>query len=310
MSTALAELDAAPFLSPEHRDLRVVAGSAQAILLEMPAAKYHADPCGKPSLSASTARRLIGESPYHAWLHHPRLGGVKEEASATMDRGSMIHSLVFGTDPGVDVIEHDDYRTARAKAAKQNAIDSGRIPVKAREWDTIQADADAIKAELAERGIFLAGLSEITCVWNEGIDDRSVLCRGMLDHLILSHGEVYDLKTCASASPRACEKSIFDRGYDIQAAAYCSAVRKLRPELAGRESFTWLFVESLPEGSPKRVLLTVAKPSGELREFGERRWRRACETWIQCHDSGKWPSYPDVTANPPAWAMRELEDLA
>lgn len=305
MSTALAAIDAAPFLSPEHRSRPILTGSTDAILLEMPAADYYADPCGKPSFTQSTAKRIINDSPYHAWLHHPRLGGVKGETTDEMDRGTLIHSLVLGNEPAIDVLPFDKYTTNAAKEAKRNAEANGLIPVKAKEWDEIQADAEAIKAELGERGIFLAGVSEAVVIWNEGIDDRSVLCRGMLDHLILSHGNIYDLKTISSAKPSNIERQITNLCYDVQAEAYCSAIRRLRPELSGRETFTWLFIETLPEGSPKRVILSVVKPSGELREFGARRWRRACEAWIQCNDAGRWPAYGDLVAFPPAWAMKE-----
>ena len=57
----------------------VIAESATARLVRMPARDYHADPGETPTLSASIAKRIVNESPLHAWLKHPRLGGLPDE---------------------------------------------------------------------------------------------------------------------------------------------------------------------------------------------------------------------------------------
>ena len=41
---------------------------------------YHADCCESVSLNSTIAKILVSQSPKHAWLKHPRLGGAKPEA--------------------------------------------------------------------------------------------------------------------------------------------------------------------------------------------------------------------------------------
>ncbi len=131
-----------------------------------------------------------------------------------------------------------------------------------------------------------------------------------MDHVHLANSLILDLKTCQSAHPKAIARSMIDHGADVQWAAYTSAIRKLNPLMAGREDMAFLFVEELPEGSPNRVLLTVARPDGSMREHGRARWEHACEKWAACLKSGVWPGYGTVSVAAPNWALTELESLS
>ena len=245
------------------------------------ATSYHSDCCSRPSLSASIAHRLLSASPYHAWLAHPKLGGVRREPTREMERGTIIHGIVLGQPDELVVIQAADYRTKAAQQQRDDARANGMTPILASEYDGIVTAAYAIGDALRAEGIELSGQSEAVAVWEEQTASGPILCRGMMDHVLQERALIYDLKTCSSAHPKAIQRSIIDHGYDVQWAAYTSAFRKLRPDLAGREQFVWLFVEELPEGSPQRVALTVAKPSGLMRELGEWKWRRlrTLSTW-------------------------------
>lgn len=279
-------------------------------LLDLPASAYHADPCGRPSLSSSVAATLIRQSPYHAWLRHPKLGGVAGEPTRETDRGSLIHALVLGAGVGcgVEIVPFDSYRTRAAQELRDAARDGGLIPVLEREYADAAAVAGAIVAGMGEAGVaYTGGLAEHTIVWDEPTAAGPVLCRGMMDLLHPDAGLILDLKTCRTAHPKACAAHVAEYGYDIQAAAYTSAVEKIRPDLAGRVDFAWVFAEELPAGSPRRVILTVARPSGEMREYGRLRWGRACEAWAACLRDDHWPGYgtEEIRLDPPAWAMSE-----
>lgn len=281
-----------------------------AILENVTAEQYHADPCALPSLSASIATQLVTRSPYHAYLYHPRLGGVKREASKEMDRGSLIHALVLGSPDECVIIDADNYRTKAAQERRDEARANGLTPILAREHAEVQEVADAIRVKMHAEGIDLTGRSEVVVNWTEETPAGKVLCRGMMDHLIENRAVIFDLKNSVNAHPKKFAASCIEYGYDIQFAAYTSAFRKLRPDLAGRERFTWLIIEELPAGSPDRVILTVAEPSAMMRELGKHRWEKACAQWAQCVESGVWPGYSVGTAkiDPPAWAMRELQE--
>lgn len=280
-------------------------------LVEMDAAAYHADLIADaPTLSASVASTLIRSSPYHAWLRHPKLGGTPRESTQEMDRGTILHGLVFGTldRESVKVIEADNYRTKAAQDARDYARDRGAIPVLSREMDGYRALADAIGEAMAVSGIRLDGESEKVALWEEECELGPVQCRGRLDHVTIGidSATIYDLKTCRSAHPRACERHVIEYGYDIQRAAYVSAIERIHPDLAGRVRFVWLFVEEVesPAGKPG-VVLTVAEASGAMRELGESRWRRAVEKWAKCLLSNKWPAYGTVRLDAPDWALKE-----
>lgn len=265
--------------------------------------EYHADPCAVPSLNATTAKVLLGQSPAHAHLQHPRLGGKPREASDEMDHGVLCHALLLGVGmERIEVLDVDDYRGKRAEL-RDAARDAGRVPIKRKHYEAAQFAVEIWRADLQKRGIFLQGDSEVAIEWTEG----GTVCRGQVDHLIVEPGgiTVYDLKTGENAHPFACSSRVLDCGYDLQHAAYISALEQLHPEHAGRIDFVFLFAETV---APFAV--TPARIDGTLREYGRRRWERAVKLWSECLAAGRWPAYaPDgpVTLEPPSWLVARLE---
>jgi len=272
--------------------------------------EYHADPCERPSLSASIAATLVNRSPAHAWLEHPRLGGVGIEPTRAMDMGSLVHRLVLGIGPDVAVIDADDWRSKAAREARDEARAAGRLPVLRRQMQEAEAMATCLRQSLERLHppIVLDGVSEICITWQEDSASGPVLCRAMLDQLVIDGGgraTIYDLKTTHSARPKDCERRALDMGYDIQQAAYCRGLLRARPELAGRIDFVFLFLESSP---PHCV--TPARLGGILEDLGEQKWRRAVEMWARCTKDNHWPGYVDgpVSLNAPPWALNEEMD--
>lgn len=275
--------------------------------------EYFADPLPTPSLSQSVAHTLLAESPYHAWLQHPKLGGVGRTATKSQDNGSLVHALLLGAGKELTIIDAKDFRSKAAQEERDAARAAGKVPVLRHDAaDALVIVAD-IKRGLEELGVRLSGASELKVAWTEETSLGPVLCRGMLDHVIIDRGVIFDVKTCKSAHPRACTSHIIEYGYHVQSAAYRSWLRQFRPALSGRESFTFLFVEELPEGSPRRAVITPIELNGQFRELGERRWARACETWAACLKSNTWSGYADrvVTLEAPKWALaNEVEEAA
>lgn len=276
---------------------------------DMPPERYHSDPVGEvPTLSSSCAATLINRSPFHAWLEHPRLGKCRDEETEAMSAGTLLHALVLGK--GLDriaVLDVDDYRTKDAKAARDAAIAAGRTPIKRAQFEAAERLATDVRAELTDRGIVLDGASEVAVTWTEtATDGTPVQCRAQLDHVKPEAGIIYDLKTCRSAHPRAIQSHIIEYGYDVQHAAYTSALRKLHPELAGKMRMEFLFVETLPEGAPRRVLLARVALDGMFRELGARRWQRAIDEWAACLRTKRWPDYYGgnvVEIQAPGWIL-------
>jgi len=261
---------------------------------------YHADPCPSPSLSASIAHKLVTRSPLHAWHAHPKLGaGEREDPTAAMDNGTLVHRMLLGKGPDLVRVEADDWRTKAAKEARDAAREAGKLAVLAEKLDAAIVLSETLTKRLKdEHGIVLDGLSEVTAVWREG----DVWCRGRFDHWkeLGVAGTIYDLKFVDNASPEAFARHMVNYGSDIQEAAYVSAVETLYPPMAGRVRFWFIAIESSPPHP-----IQVYGSAGSMRELGRRKWRRAVDLWSSCLSSGKWPGYGSdvLTVEAPAWEV-------
>jgi hypothetical protein len=273
------------------------------IHLGIPPARYHADPCERPALSSSVASLIVARSPAHARLAHPRLGGgvKRDDPTADMDRGTLLHRLILGRGSEVEAVDAKDWRTNAAKDAREAARGAGRIPVL--QWKLREAElaAEVLRANMGDAGVELDGESEVVIVWEEKSDRGvPVLCRAMIDHWA-APVEI-DLKTTDDASPDACIKKIGPMGYAIQRAAYLSGLEHVFPDLAGRivQRIVWCEAEA-------PFCVTPVELSGEFLEYGRRRWRRAVNRWAECLESGEWPGYTRgvIRAEPPPWLLSQ-----
>ncbi len=277
-------------------------------IFELSAHDYHADRVGAtvPTLSASVATTLVKKSPRHAWRQHPALGGQGRirKSSDEQAQGSLIHALVLGKGlEQIEIIDAKDFRTKAAQEARDNAEAAGKTPILASKFKPMERTAYQIVEAIEGAGYNLGGMSEAVMTWTEETNTGPVECRGMTDHIHLDAGTVLDLKTCHNAHPRACESHIIEYGYDIQRAAYLSALGKLRPEFEGRGVYKWVFAE-IENGD--LIDVSIAEAGGTIRDMGEARWRRACELWALCLKNNHWPGYGDaVILEAPLYAVKE-----
>lgn len=266
-------------------------------------AEYLADPAPEPSLSSSIAKVLLERSPAHARLVHPRLGGMPQrEITAAQDVGTLIHRLVLGKGADIHPINAADYRTKAAQSERDAARSDGKIVCLLGQYHWAGQASMKIRFHLADAGVQLAGESEVPLLWQEQADHGAIYARGMLDHVVPRDGwlHVYDLKTCESAHPDACMRSVARFGYDIQAHAYTRAAELVWPEYEGRVSFAFLFCEVEPP-----YAVTVATLDSLMRERGRRRWERAVALWSRCLHTDTWPGYTTepVTLESPGWLL-------
>lgn len=273
---------------------------------DVPADVYHADPCERPSLSSSLAHTLATQSPRHAWLRHPRLGGgTNRKPTSSMNEGTLAHKLLLGAGKEVVIVKADDFKTKAAQVTRDAAIAAGQVPVIEKAYDAARSVALLLAKKLSEEhGIRLIGRSEVVSVWEEDHEIGPVLVRSMLDHLVESSGVIYDLKKIVSADPETCERHAYDYGYDIQAHAYQRGIERLKPSLAGRSDFVFLFFELEPPHC-----ITPLRPDGMFRELGRRRWTRAVNSWAQCLRDDRWPEYSAQakTIGVRPWALQREE---
>ena len=274
----------------------------------MSAEQYHADPCATPSLSSSIAKVLLGKTPRHAFVTHPRLAPQekRDEPNAGMRLGTAIHKLAIGAGGRLHVIDAPDFKTKAAQEARAHAYAIHRTPVLVKEFD----EADKIAEKVMEgvqrvsgaADMLRGGEPELVAIWREA---NGAMCRAMFDHFRLDGDKalIDDLKTSGDdIGPGDIGRKIANMSYDVSAAFYERGVKALIPD--AKPLFRFLFVET---DTPYEVLVTTL--DGAASAIGHRKVRAAIHVWRNCQLADKWPGFPRsiVRAELPAWNMTSWE---
>lgn len=272
------------------------------LVKDMPAAKYYADPCEVPSLSQSMACDLALWSPAHGRLHHPKLGAEQERETAAMDRGQLFDSLILCGGMGIKVLDVPDYKSKHAQELRDLVRAAGQVPVIKAKYDAAITAVTAIREKIASFGFDLdAGDHQVSAFWPETTSEgEEIQARGRFDHLSFDWTLIGDLKTTTDARPHTLVKHMIDFGYDIQAAAYVSAIEHIHPELAGHVRMVFWFCETEPP-----YCVTPVECAGSMRMLGQLKWQKAIDTWARCLASGQWSDYvtEPVRVEAPAWEL-------
>lgn len=262
---------------------------------DLPADEYLADPVEGGSLSSSGARKLLPPS-CPAKFHHERQH--PSEPTGDMEFGTIAHKEVLGIGPELAVIDAKDWRTKKAQQEAADARQRGAIPLLAKDYQSVQEMAKAIRNHPYAAALFSGGRPEQTLVWRD--EETGVMCRALVDWL-RDPGPgrmlVPDYKTTKCAHPDELAKSVFNFGYYQQAAWYLAGVRALG--LGEDPQFLLACQEKTPP-----YLITIAQPDAMALRIGEHRNRQALQIYRDCKESGVWPGYSgDVVSVPlPAWA--------
>lgn len=276
-------------------------------IYDIPAAKYHRDPCETPSLSASVAKLLVNQSPLHAWTAHPRLNpDYMRVEKAAYDLGMVVHELLLqGSLDCLEVIEANDFRTKAAQEARDAAYAAGRVPLLAKDVDRARAMVDAVNDQMECRDddppLLTSGKPEQTLVW----EDNGVTCRALVDWLHDDFSAIDDAKTTArSADPRKWSRqTLWEIGADIQVAFNIRGVYAL----TGMEPvFRYVLIECQPPYALSVVTLSLA-----ALEVGMRKAEYAIRRFGECLESETWPGYPSEVyeADAPLWEVERVADL-
>lgn len=283
---------------------------APGLYLDLPAHRYHEDPCATPSLSSGDIRKLDTKPPAHVPLENTRLGGKRSEPTKEMIQGAYVHALLGGGLDEFAVLEYDNYASKAAQGARDAAKEKGFTPILRNAVDHCERIAKAVR-EKAAAGLSVdlfgpSTHSEVTAIWEES----GVLCRARFDKLVIDEGyfvDVWDWKVTGDISHEAIMRTIIDKGYHIQADHYLSGLTSVRPQYRGMCNYILGFVENDEPFGVQRVTLS----EGFLSVAAERR-RRAMRTWKECLSSGVWPDNAGDTLclTPPAWYLHKTEEAA
>lgn len=272
------------------------------IVDKMSMTEYQADPCPAPALSNGIIKTLLGKSPYHAWLRHPRLNpDYKRENDSDFDLGTAAHSMFL---EGVDccvVVDAEDWRTKAAKEQRDAAWAIGRTPLLRKHHmaaqDMVSEARDFIdRTEL--RGVMRVGKPEQSMFWQD--ETTGVWCKGRADWLTMDHSLILDYKT-STLAPARWIKGMADMAYDTQSEFYSGGLQTLGTR---KPAFFFLVQEA---AAPYQCYLVSAAAS--MVELAQMRLRRVTRLWAECLKTGNFPSYP--TQVQPAfatpWQMSEEE---
>lgn len=261
--------------------------------------------CPVPSLSRSTIKDLLFKTPRHAFCNHPRLSPdcIKEEKHI-FDIGSAAHFMFLEGQDNVKVIEEKDWRKDVAKLARDEARESGLLPLLLHEFESVKEMVSVAHLALIEcmPEIVLRnsdfGEAELSYYWKEGAE----WCRCRPDWISKDRDIILDYKTTGQLA------SVFEygriaaaNGLDIQEAFYCKGVRAVD---GTQPDFTFMVQETSPP-----YLCSFFDLDMLFKDMGEQKVKAGLKLWQKCRASNKWPGYPKgiCTLEAPPWALTSWE---
>jgi len=275
-------------------------------IYDIPNEEYHRDPYLGGSLSCSGAKRLIPPStPAH--FDHQRKHG--QPPKAVFDLGHAAHTLVLSEGAEIEVVPGDRWDTNVAKAAVAEARAAGRIPLKEKDYEIVQAMAEKIRAHPIASALFKpgSGKAEQSLFWRDV--QSGVIRRARLDWLPNPNPNgrliIPDYKTTHNANPIAAQKTMNDWDYALQADWYEDGVEELG--LSNEAVLVLVMQEKTP---PYEV--AVYQPDATAMRIAQWRNRTAINIYAECTQSGRWPGYSDDVEllALPGWAeSRYLQEM-
>lgn len=261
-------------------------------------AQYHADPVPAGSLSSSGARKLTAMTPAHyKWdSDHP----VHKDI---FDIGTAAHSLVLeGDNTNIEVLDFEAFTTKAAREARDAARAAGKTPLLRKDYETVQAMAEQIKANKWAMHLMADGRPEISAFWQH---ETGVWLRARFDWLPNHRGPgllLIDYKTAVSADREKFAKSAADYGYHQQAAWYIDAAKALG--LSDDPGFAFIVQEKTAP-----YLVNVVELEAEDIELGRQQNDKAIRLYKECTEAGNWPGYQiGEPVSLPKYARYQIEE--
>jgi hypothetical protein len=272
----------------------------------LPAVDYHAmralSASGAWLLAEECAAKFLWRSPWNP-LYVP-------EAKTDFDIGVAAHLAVLEPHRQPDsvvLIEAGDYRSTKAREARDAARAAGKVPLLPYQLDIVQAIAGSVRAHPIASEAFRGGEAEVTLIWHDA--DTGIPCKARPDYLP-AHGRwLVDLKTAASANPRSRRDQAYRLGYHARAAWYLDGAAAALGQLP--EEYWFVIVEKEPP-----YLVSVVSFDHDALVWGRIANRKACERFSVSAAANDWPGYRESGQNHdrafrtglPPWALYQLQD--
>lgn len=241
---------------------------------------------------SQTDLKQVGISPHHY------LSAITEDKPEPTDAqviGTIIHSAVLENDLSGFVVAPKDYDGRTSEGKKWKATQTKPV-IDSDVKKNIDGMILSVKNHsMASRLLYGDQAKREVCAWKVH-EPTGLLRKARADVLTQDKKEmttIVDLKSVQRAGAKEAEfsKSIFNWGYEVQAAWYLDIF----------EASFWCFVvvEKLP---PYAVACYALSP--ESIAIGRGKYERYLATIKQCRDSGVWPAYGNelTTISLPEWA--------
>src|SRR5438045_5175013 len=233
----------------------------------LPAVEYHA----MRALSASGAWLLAEECAAKCLWGSPWNPLYVTETKSEFDIGVAAHLAVLEPErqaESIVLVEAGDYRTTKARDARDAARAAGLVPLLPYQVDIVRAIAGSIRAHPIASEAFRGGEAEVTLTWPD--PDTGIPCKARPDYLP-SHGRwIVDLKTAASANPRTWRDQACRLGYHVRAAWYLDGAEAVLGQAP--EEYWFVIVEKEPP-----YLVSVASFDADALVWGRLANRKAGE---------------------------------
>lgn len=218
-----------------------------------------------------------------------------------MLNGTIVHALSLGSKDKVAPIPFDSWNTKDARALRDAALESGRIPLLEGKLESYAAAAANVCKVVEDTfGVSLQEwVTESNFKWES---EEGIKCESTLDAW-RANGPgvvVLDLKVTADCSPSSFERAIVDRHLHTQAAAY--------KECVGSESGPGALSKYFILAQQLDGLHCLYEVSGMMMRLGEMNWAAAKGVWSRCIRSGEWPGYSVQTPYPTQWAIQAAKE--
>jgi hypothetical protein len=218
--------------------------------------------------------------------------------------GSLVHTLVLGTDEPYIRVDAPDWRGKDAQAIRKEARANGQVALLASAFDKAAAMAEAVLANAQARALLeTEGGVEESMFWDRPHADGLVKMRGRVDKVSMgaTGSTLVDVKSTVSVDPRKFTNSVLAYDYDLQDAVYRDGWEAITGFPA---DFAFVVVEKEPP-----FLTAVYRLDDDLLRFGWEKYVRGLDTFVDCTASDVWPSYPDQTLRAPVWVRRAVEAM-
>lgn len=264
---------------------------------DLPAADYFSSRTPTRPLSNSGIKILLNETPAD-------FIGREPVDSAAMRLGDVTHQLALGKGAGYEVSPYDEYRTNEAKAWRDAVIESGRVPIKAKDYDAACDMAELIVHRVAKALGGAEYQTEVPFFWTEDTEHGTVWACGMIDIWCPSLGVAIDPKVTKYVHGEKARAHIANLGWATQNAWYRRGLAKL-----GHPNVRFANLLISPDKPHTSRLVEISEG---WRTGAEADCQRALELFARCQSTDEWPGYPDSEIlDEPSWMqnarmMREM----